>query len=86
MLETRRIAYQERLPRTMEALDRADIDELVNRKLEYDAMLNDIERNGDWLALANKYEFHCSVPFSSWIFLRTSSASGMSACSAGLDS
>ena len=57
MLETRRIAYEERLPRTMDALDRADIESLVNRKLEYDALLNDIERNGDWLALANKYEF-----------------------------
>ncbi|MEM9333940.1 MAG: tetratricopeptide repeat protein [Pseudomonadota bacterium] len=57
MLETRRTAYQERLPRTMDALDRADIDALINRKLEFDAQLNDIEQNGDWLALANKYEF-----------------------------
>ncbi|MEM6512714.1 MAG: tetratricopeptide repeat protein [Pseudomonadota bacterium] len=57
MLETRRIAYRERLPRTMDALDRADIESLINRKLEFDALLNDIERNGDWLALANQYEF-----------------------------
>ncbi len=57
MLETRRLAYEERLPRTQEALARADIEELVNRKLDYDSLLNDIESNGDWLALATKYEF-----------------------------
>jgi len=57
MLETRRIAYQERLPQVEEALARADIDSMVQRKLEYDSLLNDIERSNDWLALANKREF-----------------------------
>jgi len=57
MLETRRIAYQERLPQVEAALDRADIDSMVQRKLEYDSLLNDIERSNDWLALANKREF-----------------------------
>ena len=57
MLETRRLAYEERLPQVQEALARADIDGMVQRKLEYDALLNDIEQSSDWLALANKREF-----------------------------
>jgi len=57
MLETRRLAYEERLPRVEEALSRADIDGMVQRKLEFDALLNDIEQSGDWLALADTREF-----------------------------
>ena len=57
MLETRRLAYEERLPQVQEALSRADIDGMVQRKLEFDALLNDIEQSGDWLALADKREF-----------------------------
>ena len=57
MLETRRQAYEERLPRIEGALARADLDGMVDRKLEFDSLLNDIERSGDWLALANKSEF-----------------------------
>jgi tetratricopeptide (TPR) repeat protein len=57
MLETRRLAYEERLPRVQEALSRADIDGMVQRKLEFDAQLNDIEQSGDWLALATEREF-----------------------------
>jgi tetratricopeptide (TPR) repeat protein len=57
MLETRRLAYEERLPRVEEALSRADIDGMVQRKLEFDAVLNDIEQSGDWLALADEREF-----------------------------
>ncbi len=57
MLETRRLAYEERLPRAQEALSRADIDGMVQRKLEFDALLNDIEQSGDWLALATEREF-----------------------------
>jgi tetratricopeptide (TPR) repeat protein len=56
MLETRRLAYEERLPRVQEALSRADIDGMVQRKLEFDAQLNDIEQSGDWLALATAHE------------------------------
>jgi tetratricopeptide (TPR) repeat protein len=40
-----------------EALSRADIDGMVQRKLEFDAQLNDIEQSGDWLALATAREF-----------------------------
>ena len=57
MLETRRLAYQERLPEVDAALGRADLEGMVDRKLEYDSMLNDIERSNDWLALATEREF-----------------------------
>jgi hypothetical protein len=57
MLETREQAYQERLPRVEEMLERADLDGMVDRKLEFDSLLNDIESGNDWLALATKSEF-----------------------------
>lgn len=57
MLETRTEAYEERLPRVEAALARADLDGMVDRKLEFDALLNDIERSNDWLALATEAEF-----------------------------
>lgn len=57
MLDTRLTAYQERLPRVEETLNRADIDGMVDRKLEFDSLLNNIEQNNDWLALATEDEF-----------------------------
>ena len=57
MLETRKKAYDERLPRVEDALARADIDDLVQRKFEFDSELDRIERESDWLAFANKREF-----------------------------
>ncbi len=57
MLETREQAYAERLQRVEEALSRADLDGMVDRKLEFDSLLNDIERSNDWLALATEAEF-----------------------------
>ncbi len=57
MLDTRREAFETRLPWAYDALGRANIDELVDRKLDYDSVLNDIERSGDWLALANEEQF-----------------------------
>ena len=57
MLETRRLAYEERLPMVNDALDRADIEGMVERKFQFDSALDDIERSNDWLALANKREF-----------------------------
>ena len=56
MLETRIEAYAERLPRVEDALGRADVDGMVDRKLELDSLLNEIERNNDWLALASENE------------------------------
>ena len=57
MLETRREAYAQRLPRVLETLGRADIDGMVERKLEFDSLLNNIEQSNDWLALATEHEF-----------------------------
>ncbi|MBT8103647.1 MAG: hypothetical protein KJO95_11810 [Gammaproteobacteria bacterium] len=57
MLATRREAYANRLPRTNDALLRADLDGLVARKLELDSTLNNIEESSDWLALATQDEF-----------------------------
>jgi hypothetical protein len=57
MLETRLQAFEERLPRVEETLTRTDIDDMIDRKLEYDALLDKIEQSNDWLALADEQEF-----------------------------
>ncbi|MGI9201281.1 MAG: tetratricopeptide repeat protein [Woeseiaceae bacterium] len=57
MLETRLEAYENRLPRVEATLGQADIDDMIARKLEYDVLLNNIERSNDWLALATEEEF-----------------------------
>ena len=57
MLETRREAYASRLPRVEDALARADVENLIRRKLEFDSRLNNVEESRDWLALANTSEF-----------------------------
>ena len=57
MLETRLQAFEERLPRVEETLHRTDIDDMIDRKLEYDVLLDKIEQSNDWLALANEQEF-----------------------------
>ena len=57
MLETRKQAYDERLPQVEDALARADLDEMVSRKLQFDSTLNNIENSHDWLSLATASEF-----------------------------
>lgn len=57
MLETRERAYYERLPKIQASLERADVEALIGRKLEFDARLNNIEQNEDSLALATTTEF-----------------------------
>ena len=57
MLDTRELAYNERLPRVQASLAQADLDGMVARKLEFDARLRSIEENGDSLALATTQEF-----------------------------
>ena len=57
MLETRKQAYNERLPRVEDALARADLDGMVGQKLYFDSTLNNIEASHDWLALATRSEF-----------------------------
>lgn len=57
MLETRELAYNERLPKVQSSLSAADIENMVERKMDFDARLNSIETNRDALALANDREF-----------------------------
>lgn len=57
MLDTRELAYKERLPRFRDSLARANIEEMVDQKLDFDARLNSIEQSGDSLALATAREF-----------------------------
>ena len=57
MLETRRQAFAARVPVVNAALERADLEAIVGRKLELDSTLNNIEASGDWLALSNQAEF-----------------------------
>ena len=57
MLETRKQAYDERLPQVEDTLARANIDAMVQRKFEFDAQLDEVEQGHDWLALANEREF-----------------------------
>jgi len=57
MLDTRQVAYDDRLPRVQASLEAADLDALVERKLDMDARLNIIEQNNDFLALATRREF-----------------------------
>ena len=57
MLDTRMLAYNERLPRTEQSLAEADLDGMVSRKLEMDAHLNTIEQTDNSLGLATAHEF-----------------------------
>lgn len=57
MLDTRQLAYEQRLPVVEASLAAADIDGMVSRKLEFDAQLKSIEANRDILALASRNEF-----------------------------
>jgi len=57
MLETRELAYNQRLPRVQQSLEEADLEGMVSRKLEFDARLNSIEQSSDSLALATAAEF-----------------------------
>lgn len=57
MLETRKLAFDQRLPMVMDALARADIAGLEGRKMGFDATLNNVEKSFDWLALASASEF-----------------------------
>ena len=57
MLETRKLAFDQRLPMVRDALARADIEGLVGRKLGFDATLDNVEKSRDWLALASESEF-----------------------------
>ena len=57
MLETRKEAYAQRLPLVEAALERADLDRMVESKLSFDSTVDTIESSYDWLSLAKKSEF-----------------------------
>src|SRR5690606_2058970 len=57
MLDTRELAYNKRLPGTTAKLAAADIESMVDQKLEFDARLNAIEKDSNSLALATRHEF-----------------------------
>ena len=57
MLETRKEAYEQRLPKVLAALERAELERMVESKLSHDATVNNIESSHDWLSLAEKSEF-----------------------------
>ena len=57
MLETRKQAYEQRLPLVRAALERADLVRSVESKLSFDTTVSNIEESHDWLALAKKSEF-----------------------------
>lgn len=57
MLDTRVAAYEQRLPIVEDSLERARLEEMVDRKLSFDAHLDSIEQNRDTLALASNEEF-----------------------------
>jgi hypothetical protein len=57
MLETRKEAYEQRLPEVEAALERADLERMVESKLSYDSTVDNIENSHDWLSLADKSEF-----------------------------
>jgi hypothetical protein len=56
MLETRQLKYEQSLAHVDQALAAAAPDELVERKLAYDAVLDNIEESRDWLAVATRAE------------------------------
>ena len=56
MLDTRKQKYERSLVHVQGALASANPDELVARKLSFDAVLDNIERSQDWLAVATKAE------------------------------
>jgi hypothetical protein len=57
MLDTRTLAYAQRSPMVRDSLASANVEDLVNRKLEFDEQLNSIEQGNDSVALATDNEF-----------------------------
>ncbi len=57
MLETQKEKLAQSIPLVQESLSEADLDAMIQRKLDYDSVANNIDNNRDWLALASKSEF-----------------------------
>ncbi|MGB5630617.1 MAG: hypothetical protein WBM57_14720, partial [Woeseiaceae bacterium] len=56
MLDTRKEAFEQRLPEVQGMLARTDVEGMIQHKLGLDATLDNIDRSHDWLALASKSE------------------------------
>ena len=57
MLETQKEKLAQSIPLVQESLSEEDLDAMIQRKLDYDSVANNIDNNRDWLALASKSEF-----------------------------
>jgi len=56
MLDTRKEAFEQRLPQVQDTLARTDVEGMIQHKLGLDATMDNINRSHDWLALATKSE------------------------------
>lgn len=56
MLDTRELAYAQREPAVVRAIDEVDLDSLARRQLEFAARISEIDENSDYLALASADE------------------------------
>jgi hypothetical protein len=56
MLDTRRVAYDQRLPKVDAALARDDPDHLAHARVELESRVNAAERGGDFVALGTAHE------------------------------
>jgi len=56
MLDTRKQAFEQRLPQVQDTLARTDVEGMIQHKLGLDATMGNIDRSHDWLALATKSE------------------------------
>ena len=57
MLETQKEKLAQSIPLVQESLSEADLDAMIQRKLDFDSVANNIDNDRDWLALASKSEF-----------------------------
>ena len=57
MLETQNEKLARSIPLVQESLSQAEVDDMISRKLAYDAVADNIEADHDWLALATRSEF-----------------------------
>ena len=57
MLETQKEKLSQSIPVVQDSLSQADLDDMIARKLGYDEVADNIEKNRDWLALATRSEF-----------------------------
>ncbi len=56
MLDTRRLAYEQRLPKIEQALAGDDPDRLTQQRVELESRLNTVEKSGDFVALGTAHE------------------------------